>query len=417
MTDLVEQVTDVLVAVAAGEWERARSALEELAVIPREPRSALAAMLVAGSDRASVAESLGVTLYRVAAPWDAVNECFRASFYLSGRSRAMADNPLYARFLANRTGTLLDKWVHYFPVYDSHLARFRGTAPRVLEIGVYHGGGMALWQDYFGPGARVVGIDSDPAALEVPPQGTIVLGDQSDPDFLRHVVRLHGPFDVVIDDGGHTMNQQIVSVETLFPLMAPGGVYVVEDTHTSYWPEYADRGEETFIGWVKARVDDLHAHYVPGRDITSIWVTGVGSITVSDSIVVLSRENRPRPFSEIAGAPAFLSTSRTAQSRLAELERERAELVARLATLTDQIGGREQKDGAVSEELRLARDALAESRSQLAEASRRVQELSAELSSTQGRLLDAWSHIADMRRSTSWRITTPIRAAKWIVRR
>jgi len=415
MADVRDQVTGVLAAIAAGEWDRARSALQSVPPIAAEARSRLEDAIGPGCERASVAESLGVALHQGGAPWDAINECFRASFYLSGRSLALADNPLYARFLANRTGTLLDKWVHYFPVYHAHLSRFRGRAPRVLEIGVYRGGGMALWQDYFGSAAHVVGIDSDSGAADTPHPGTVVLGDQADPDFLRHVVRAHGPFDVVIDDGGHTMNQQIVSVETLFPLMSSGGKYVVEDTHTSYWAEYADRGGDTFISWAKDRIDDLHAHYIAGGDITSVWATGLAALSVSDSIVVLDREDRVRPFSEIAGSTDFLITGRTAQGRIAELERERDALTSRLAAIEGQIGAPRPAGDPVSEELRIARDALADSRAQLGETSRRVQELSAELSSTQGRLLDAWSHITEMRKSTSWRITTPVRAAKWIV--
>jgi len=90
-------------------------------------------------------------------------------------------------------------------------------------------------------------------------------------------------------------------------------------------------------------------------------------------------------------------------------------LSSRLTAIDTKIGSLPSTaPDTTSEDLRVARDALAESRAQLAEMSKRVQELSAELSSTRGRLLDAWSHIAEMRKSTSWRITTPIRAVKWI---
>jgi len=154
---------------------------------------------------------------------------------------------------------------------------------------------------------------------------------------------------------------------------------------------------------------------VSGSDITSTWVTGLAAVSVSDSIVVLDRQDRARPFSEIAGSTDFLQTGRTAQSRIAELEAERDRLSSRLTAIDTQIGSLPSTaPDTTSEDLRVARDALAESRAQLAEMSKRVQELSAELSSTRGRLLDAWSHIAEMRKSTSWRITTPIRAVKWI---
>ena len=65
--------------------------------------------------------------------------------------RELANNPLYAHFIANRSGPVLDKWPHYFPIYARHLDRFRGRPVRVLEIGVYRGGGLELWQRYLGP--------------------------------------------------------------------------------------------------------------------------------------------------------------------------------------------------------------------------------------------------------------------------
>ena len=53
------------------------------------------------------------------------------------------------------------------------------------------------------------------------------------------MVDRYGPFDIIIDDGGHTMEQQIASIETLFPALNEGGVYLCEDTHTSYWESTA----------------------------------------------------------------------------------------------------------------------------------------------------------------------------------
>ena len=99
-----------------------------------------------------------------------------------------------------------------------------------------------MWQRYFGPDAVIVGVDIDDAAVRAD-QGRFVveLGDQADPEFLRGLHETYGPFDVVIDDGGHTMQQQIVTAETLFPLIKDDGLLIVEDTHTSYWPQLRRR--------------------------------------------------------------------------------------------------------------------------------------------------------------------------------
>ena len=108
---------------------------------------------------------------------------------------------------------------------------------------------------YLGPAAQIVGVDIDESARTGAGRHVVEIGDQEDPAFLSSVAERHGPFDIVIDDGGHTMRQQIRSVETLFPLLADGGVYIVEDCHTSYWAPYADPSDPaaTFVAWVKDR--------------------------------------------------------------------------------------------------------------------------------------------------------------------
>ena len=74
-------------------------------------------------------------------------------------------NDLYAFFVQGRNQRRIDKWHHYFEVYERHLARLRSANPTVLEIGVQQGGSMEMWRQYFGGSARIFGIDIDPAAI------------------------------------------------------------------------------------------------------------------------------------------------------------------------------------------------------------------------------------------------------------
>ncbi|MGA8031223.1 MAG: class I SAM-dependent methyltransferase, partial [Casimicrobiaceae bacterium] len=88
-------------------------------------------------------------------------------------------NPLEDYFLRNRDA-LLNKWFHYFDVYDRHFARFRGREIVMVEIGVYHGGSLGMWKSYFGPQTRLVGVDINPRARKfADEQVDIVIGDQS----------------------------------------------------------------------------------------------------------------------------------------------------------------------------------------------------------------------------------------------
>ncbi len=105
---------------------------------------------------------------------------------------------------------------------------------RLLEIGVDSGASIHLWNDYFNR-PQIFGIDIDPRARRHESENcTIFVGDQADPEFLREVIRqTGGRWDIVIDDGGHLMHQQQISHGVLWPHIVPGGMYVIEDLHTS----------------------------------------------------------------------------------------------------------------------------------------------------------------------------------------
>ena len=215
-----------------------------------------------------------------------------------------------AKYFENNRGRLIDKWVHYFDIYDNHFSRFRGQRPVVLEIGVYHGGSLQMWKKYFGRGAEIIGLDIDDRTQALSEPGArVIIGDQSDRSFLQRLRSDIGPVDIVIDDGGHTMNQQIVSFEELWPTVKDGGLYLAEDLHTSYWSEYGGgyRQPGTFIEYVKALIDQEHAwHARPGDGLEiDAYTRSIRSIHVYDSVIVIEKANVARPYSERTGTPAF----------------------------------------------------------------------------------------------------------------
>lgn len=219
-----------------------------------------------------------------------------------------ATNPLLAYFEANE-GRLLHKWQHYFDIYHRHLAAFRGQPVTVLEFGVFHGGSLHMWREYFGPAARIVGVDIDPRCAGLSDeQAEVVIGDQADRAFLAGLARDLGPLDVVIDDGGHTMEQQLATFDVLWPAVRTGGVLLVEDLHTSYWPEYGGglRAPGTFIERTKALVDTVNAWHSRDADLVPDELTRtVGGIHVYDSIVVLDKADRQPPHHAVTGRPSF----------------------------------------------------------------------------------------------------------------
>lgn len=415
-----DTLSRLLHAVVTGYQDRALSLVQTTDELSDDERAPLLEALTAAKTPEGRATGLGDALLRMGVDQALVNECYRCAFYAGDWWQAAANDPLYSFFSANRSAAILDKWVHYFPIYTRHLERFRGRPVRALEIGVYRGGGLAMLSHYLGPQARLVGLDIDEAAVHaVRGRFPVVLGDQSDPDVLRTLHDEHGPFDIVIDDGGHTMEQQIVTAETLFPLLNDGGVFVVEDCHTSYWPSFGGglRRDGTFIEWAKGRVDDLHARHDPEIPIDSVWATHVDGLHLYDSVVVLEKQRRFRPFNEVAGTSSYLFGGRFSEiignellaTRDAALA-ERDVAVAKLEGVTEGAAAAAVGAEIDSErELILLRAELQKARHQLADRDKRSAAVEQELVETRNELLESWALVKRMRRTVSWRVTTPLR--------
>lgn len=212
-------------------------------------------------------------------------------------------------YFDHNDGHLIHKWLHYFPVYERYLEPFRGRRVTMLEIGVSHGGSLQMWRDYLGRRSTIVGIDIDPRVRELAEPGIeIHVGDQSDGEFLGSLSERYGGFDIVLDDGGHFPGHQIASITHLWPSLRVGGVYLVEDLHTSYWARYgAGRGHpDSFISWLHERIDDMHAFHSEEEGFTvNDWTRTLDAVHLHDSIVALEKAEREPPTHRRTGRPAF----------------------------------------------------------------------------------------------------------------
>lgn len=219
-------------------------------------------------------------------------------------------------YFLNNPGRLIDKWQHYFEIYDRHFSRYRGQPVNVVEIGVYKGGSLQMWKHYFGPKAHIYGIDIDPKCQAfAEPQIEILIGSQEDRQFLRSVKQRIPTIDILIDDGGHTMQQQIVTFEELFPHVAPDGFFLCEDLHTSYWKEYGGgyRKPDTFIEYSKNLIDQLNAWHArkPARQwrppfrqpelSVSDFSRSAHSLHFYDSVLVIEKQPRECPTRSTTG--------------------------------------------------------------------------------------------------------------------
>lgn len=190
---------------------------------------------------------------------------------------------------------IIHKWSHYFPVYDKILSEYRNKNINVLEIGVLDGGSLELWHRYFGPNALIVGIDNhfQPNSQGLTfdtPMIQFRRGDQSDINFLNYLKNEFDEFDIIIDDGSHISNHVIKSFENLYPMVTKNGMYIIEDTHTSYWGSHGGglKMKNTTIEYAKDLIDELNAVHTKILDKTS-FTKQTHSISFYDSMIVFQK--------------------------------------------------------------------------------------------------------------------------------
>ena len=212
-------------------------------------------------------------------------------------------------FFYNNKKNLIQKWDHYFDIYERHFRKYKGKDIVLLEIGVSNGGSLKMWADYFGKNSKIYGLDIDPRCKEFENENiNILIGSQSDLHFLNEVKNKIPKVDVLIDDGGHFMNQQIISFEELFDHVKNDGVYLCEDIHTSYWlyfgGGYKRRG--TFLEYSKNFIDQLNAFHSEQKQLKPNRFThSVGSVHYYDSILVIEKMERTAPQNIVSGQLSF----------------------------------------------------------------------------------------------------------------
>lgn len=210
------------------------------------------------------------------------------------------------KYFTNNTDKLIHKWHHYFEIYDRHFSRFRGKDINIVEFGVSQGGSLQMWKDYFGLKVNIYGIDINPHCKELEEdQVKIYIGDQEDRGFLKSLIKEIPKIDILIDDGGHTMKQQINTYEELFNHIDENGVYLCEDLHTSYWPDF-DGGykrKSSYIEYSKNFIDYINAWHSQQKKLSiNDFTKTVHSLHYYDSILVIEKRPMKEPFHLMTGS-------------------------------------------------------------------------------------------------------------------
>jgi len=140
-----------------------------------------------------------------------------------------------------KTGKVSDKWASYLPFYDELFEKYRTQKLSLLEIGIQNGGSLETWKTFFVDASVIIGCDIDERCGNLQyddSRVSVVVGDANQTHTINTIKNICSNFEIVIDDGSHQSNDILNSFFIYFPFVKPGGLYVIEDTHTLYMNDY-----------------------------------------------------------------------------------------------------------------------------------------------------------------------------------
>lgn len=191
--------------------------------------------------------------------------------------------------IAEERGT--DKAEHgYCEIYAKRMEHLRDQPIKLLELGVFYGASLAMWRDYF-PNGEIHGVDLDCERCDGVAGVTLHKFDVSDRRLLEELTAKHGPWDIIVDDASHTMKHQQRTFDIMWPSIKPGGLFIIEDLHTSFMPkldqysadlptdlyhkttykmvENLKEGKEFFSKYISK---EAHAQHIAETEHVTIWV-------------------------------------------------------------------------------------------------------------------------------------------------
>lgn len=183
------------------------------------------------------------------------------------------------------------KYKNYFPIYEKLFSQYRGKNITFVEIGVLSGGSLFMWKEYFGKNARIIGVELNPDAKKFEKDGfEIYIGNQSDTNFWKSFFAKVGKVDIILDDGGHTNYQQIITSVSCVPFIKDDGILIVEDVFHSYGISYGKKGfynpsKYSFINFCKKLIDDVNYRFPGSKKFKFSLNKYVYSVEFYESIV------------------------------------------------------------------------------------------------------------------------------------
>jgi len=201
--------------------------------------------------------------------------------------------------LFNESKYLSSKHKKYFQAYDEILFKYKDKKVVMVEIGVQNGGSLDIWRNFFAKNSRIIGVDLNPDCKIFEKDGyEIFIGDQSKNEFWEDFFNKVGKVDIIIDDGGHTNEQQIITAVNCIPNINNEGVFVTEDTHSSYLKEFGNPSKYSFINFAKKTIDDVNFTFPNLKSFKFTLNKFIYSIEFLESLVIF-KINQERCFQNI----------------------------------------------------------------------------------------------------------------------
>ena len=200
------------------------------------------------------------------------------------------------------------KYSTFLPIYEKYFSQIKKPIT-LVEVGIFQGGSLEFWSKVLPKQSKIIGIEFNEHAANIKIPGVeIVIGDQSSEIFWNDFYIKYGPIDVLIDDGGHTNKQQIITSLYAIENLNSDGLLIIEDTHFSYMNEVGNPSKYSFINWAFHCANSMNLRFENRKDSTffskaNCIVKKVYSITFFESLVVFQIKNCELPYVIEGGVP------------------------------------------------------------------------------------------------------------------